>query len=260
MRSWPVRIKLFLIPTAAVFALAVMLWTLDLELRRPPRARRLRGHLMPRPLRRRLGDRLESPGASRSSATCSRISKGAAPKPQAMAMKWSRCRRACTRPSTAARSGRWQLRRSTEFLEFAQAAGGFGIFDLDLATAQLTGTPLFFELIGLRSRASSPSRATNGWRPCIPEDFETVVRELECRHQRRAASFRVEYRTLLAGRRHPLAGGARRGAARRRGQARPASSARSRTSPSASASRTRCAKPPSRSTSRRRRPASRPWT
>ena len=27
-----------------------------------------------------------------------------------------------------------QLRRSSEFLEFAQAAGGFGIFDLDLAT------------------------------------------------------------------------------------------------------------------------------
>ena len=41
------------------------------------------------------------------------------------------------------------LRQSSEFLEFAQAAGGFGVFDLNLFTDQITATPLFFELLGL---------------------------------------------------------------------------------------------------------------
>src|SRR5216683_2976364 len=41
------------------------------------------------------------------------------------------------------------LRRSSEFLEFAQAAGGFGVFDLDLVTGQIIGTPLYFELLGM---------------------------------------------------------------------------------------------------------------
>ena len=125
-----------------------------------------------------------------------------------------------------------QLRRSSEFLEFAQTAGGFGIFDLDLATAQLSGTPLFFELIGLPYRAISPSRATNGWRPFIPEDFETVVRELSTAISA-GGHFRVEYRTLLSTAAY---------AGWRRGEkccampkaCRPGSSAPSPTSPSAS--------------------------
>ena len=32
-----------------------------------------------------------------------------------------------------------QSRRSTEFLELAHAAGGFGVFDLDLHSGQITG-------------------------------------------------------------------------------------------------------------------------
>src|SRR5271168_3377010 len=45
-----------------------------------------------------------------------------------------------------------QFRRSSDFLEFAQAAGGFGVFDLNLANGDISGTALFFELIGLPSR------------------------------------------------------------------------------------------------------------
>src|ERR1700680_1217860 len=42
--------------------------------------------------------------------------------------------------------------RFSDFLEFAQAAGGFGGFDLNLATGDIGGTALFFELIGLPHR------------------------------------------------------------------------------------------------------------
>ena len=83
---------------------------------------------------------------------------------------------ACPRPSYAtARDG--HLRRSAEFLEFAQAAGGFGVYDLDLASGGISGTPLYFELIGLRSRDRWVSREE--WVATIhPEDLEAVVVEL----------------------------------------------------------------------------------
>src|ERR1700761_491200 len=43
------------------------------------------------------------------------------------------------------------LHRSAEFLRFAQCAGGFGIFDLDLASGEIEATPLFFDVIGIPS-------------------------------------------------------------------------------------------------------------
>ena len=43
------------------------------------------------------------------------------------------------------------LHRSAEFLRFAQCAGGFGIFDLDLASGRVEATPLFFDVIGVPS-------------------------------------------------------------------------------------------------------------
>src|ERR1700723_4074823 len=49
-------------------------------------------------------------------------------------------------------------RRSAEFLEFAQAAGGFGVFELNLASGHIRGTSLFFELIGLECRDMSLTR------------------------------------------------------------------------------------------------------
>ena len=50
------------------------------------------------------------------------------------------------------------VRRSAEFLEFAQAAGGFGVFELNLATGYIKGTSLFFELIGLECNDMSLTR------------------------------------------------------------------------------------------------------
>src|ERR1700743_1980988 len=49
-------------------------------------------------------------------------------------------------------------RRSAEFLEFAQAAGGFGVFELNLVSGTIKGTSLFFELIGLECRDMGLSR------------------------------------------------------------------------------------------------------
>jgi PAS domain S-box-containing protein len=87
-----------------------------------------------------------------------------------------------------------QLRRSSEFLEFAQTAGGFGIFDLDLVTAQMVGTPLFFDLIGLPG--CDVAFVRQEWLATIhPEDFESVVRELN--EAISAGRFQAEYRTLL---------------------------------------------------------------
>src|SRR5258708_39620520 len=68
-------------------------------------------------------------------------------------------------------------RRSAEFLEFAQSAGGFGVFELNLATGLIKGTSLFFELIGLECRDMSLRREE--WLASIPpEDLEGVVQAL----------------------------------------------------------------------------------
>src|SRR6204780_6021253 len=62
-------------------------------------------------------------------------------------------------------------RRSAEFLEFAQSAGGFGVFELNLVTGIIKGTSLFFELIGLECRDMSLSREE--WLASIhPQDLE----------------------------------------------------------------------------------------
>src|SRR5882762_4085350 len=68
-------------------------------------------------------------------------------------------------------------RRSAEFLEFAQSAGGFGVFELNLVTGTIKGTSLFFELIGLECRDMSLTREE--WLASIhPEDLEGVVHAL----------------------------------------------------------------------------------
>jgi PAS domain S-box-containing protein len=89
-----------------------------------------------------------------------------------------------------------QMRRSAEFLEFAQAAGGFGIFDLDLVTGRVTGTPLFFELLGLNTDTATFTR--DHWLATIhPEDYESVVHRLNAAITT-AGSFQAEYRSLRA--------------------------------------------------------------
>ena len=104
-------------------------------------------------------------------------------------------------------------RRSAEFLEFAQAAGGFGVFELNLVTGQIKGTSLFFELIGLECRDMSLSREE--WLASIhPEDLEGVVNALSVAVAS-GGGYGTEYRTItangevrwLAGRGQVLLGG-----------------------------------------------------
>jgi two-component system, sensor histidine kinase and response regulator len=104
-------------------------------------------------------------------------------------------------------------RNSAEFLEFAQAAGGFGVFELNLVTGRIKGTSLFFELIGLECRDMSLTREE--WLASIhPEDLENVVHALGDAVAT-GSGYETEYRTLtatgeirwLAGRGQVLLGG-----------------------------------------------------
>ena len=88
------------------------------------------------------------------------------------------------------------MRRSADFLEFAAAAGGFGVFDLDLMTGDIGGTPLFFDLIGLPRRDESLTREE--WIATIhPEDLEAVVIELGAAIDL-GCQYQAEYRALTA--------------------------------------------------------------
>ena len=90
-----------------------------------------------------------------------------------------------------------RVRRSAEFLEFAQSAGGFGVFELNLVTGIITGTSLFFELIGLECRDMSLSREE--WLASIhPQDLEGVVHALS-NAVATGSGYETEYRTLTAG-------------------------------------------------------------
>src|ERR1700722_14679676 len=51
-----------------------------------------------------------------------------------------------------------QFRRSSEFLEFAQAAGGFGVADLNQPGGDIAGAALFFDLLALPSHGLSVTR------------------------------------------------------------------------------------------------------
>src|SRR6202046_4722980 len=85
-------------------------------------------------------------------------------------------------------------RRSAEFLEFAQSAGGFGVFELNLVTGIIKGTSLFFELIGLECRDMSLSREE--WLASIhPQDLEGVVHALSTAVAT-GSGYETEYRTL----------------------------------------------------------------
>ncbi len=86
------------------------------------------------------------------------------------------------------------LRRSSEFLEFAQAAGGFGVFDLDLVTGQIIGTPLYFELLAIPNSEALFTR--DEWLATVhPEDFEGLVHTLNAAIELGGA-FQSEYRSL----------------------------------------------------------------
>jgi PAS domain S-box-containing protein len=98
-------------------------------------------------------------------------------------------------PNDRAKTRAAQLLRSPDFLEIAQAAGGFGAYDLDLLSGDISGTPLYFDLIGMPSRSQILSR--DQWVATIhPEDLEAMVVELGAAIDG-GSPYQSEYRTLL---------------------------------------------------------------
>ena len=87
-----------------------------------------------------------------------------------------------------------ELRRAREFLEFAQTAGGFGVFDLDLFTRRISGTSLFFDLIGLQSRDLTLTQEQ--WLSTIhPEDLESFTEQFGAAVDN-GGQYQAEYRVL----------------------------------------------------------------
>jgi PAS domain S-box-containing protein len=87
-----------------------------------------------------------------------------------------------------------ELVRSKDFLEFAQAAGGFGVFDLNLVTRKMSGSALFFELIGLP--AGDMTLTQGQWLATIhPEDFVRFIDQFNAAVER-YGDYRAEYRSL----------------------------------------------------------------
>jgi two-component system sensor histidine kinase/response regulator len=126
------------------------------------------------------------------------------PRPQAMLPAWTAATAAPPPALPPASGTEWlsrtaapdtPLRRSSDFLELAQAAGGFGVFDLNLITGDICGTPLFFALIGQPSRELALTREE--WVSSIhPEDLEAVVVELGAVIDS-GSKYQSEFRTLL---------------------------------------------------------------
>jgi two-component system, sensor histidine kinase and response regulator len=86
------------------------------------------------------------------------------------------------------------MRRSSDMLEFALAAGGFGVFNLNLVTGEMSGTPLFFEFIGQQNRELTLTR--EDWMATIhPEDLEGVVLSLGAAIDS-GPDYQAEYRIL----------------------------------------------------------------
>jgi PAS domain S-box-containing protein len=121
-----------------------------------------------------------------------------------------RARTGAAKPSasgeaTAGKTG-GALRRSADFLEFAQSAGGFGVFELNFHTGEIQGTSLFFELIGLDAAGNSQLSLEELLATVHPEDLEGVVESLGAAVAS-GQPYRHEYRTLrMGGAIHWLAG------------------------------------------------------
>ncbi|HEX3847030.1 MAG TPA: PAS domain-containing protein, partial [Steroidobacteraceae bacterium] len=101
-------------------------------------------------------------------------------------------------PLSHARTRDAQLRRSGDFLEFAQSAGGFGVYDLNLVSGEIHGTKLYFELTGQTTHDLALRREE--WMASIhPEDLEAVVNALGAAIET-GAKYHFEYRNLLLSR------------------------------------------------------------
>jgi len=195
MRSWPIRTKLLTIPVAAAFAIGSTAW---LALASPPH-RFVLGLLT--------FDVLVMFGAV-ALAIANSLNTRIADLREQLAHH--------ANPDAGSQSGgdeldalsetlhalvyrgqerETELRRSAEFLRFVQHVGGFGIFELDLASARIDATPLFFQLTGIESHGLPFTR--HDWLATLhPEDFEPVIHALN-RAIEKGGDFEAQYRTLL---------------------------------------------------------------
>ncbi len=86
------------------------------------------------------------------------------------------------------------LRSTADFLEMAQAAGGFGIFDLDLMAGTIQGSAVFFELVGIRTEDRLMTREQ--WLCTIhPEDLESFVQKFTAAVEG-SGQYETDYRSL----------------------------------------------------------------
>jgi two-component system, sensor histidine kinase and response regulator len=65
--------------------------------------------------------------------------------------------------------------RSVDFLEFAQTAGGFGVFELNFHTGEIRGTSVFFALTGLPQGSDSTLTLQELLCTVHPQDLEAVI-------------------------------------------------------------------------------------
>jgi two-component system, sensor histidine kinase and response regulator len=193
MRSWSIRTKLLATPVAAAVVIGILPWVILLMPgRRIAAALAAFGVLvLLGMLARALADDLVRRIAG------IRDSLGHLTDPCAAAPHGDEIDAIAETVETAVSRGRQregELHRSAEFLRFAQYAGGFGIFDLDLASALITATPLFYELIGIQSYGVPFTR--HDWLATVhPEDYEPLVRALG-EALETGLNFHAEYRSL----------------------------------------------------------------
>jgi two-component system, sensor histidine kinase and response regulator len=92
------------------------------------------------------------------------------------------------------RAAEQALLRSREFLEMAQSAGGIGVFDLDLQTQRIRGTPQYFAILGLP--ASEGFMTQDQWLALVhPRDLEAFILAITDAVRNRSR-FTVEQRML----------------------------------------------------------------
>ncbi len=86
------------------------------------------------------------------------------------------------------------LRKSKEFLQLAQSAGGIGIFELDLQTGLMRGSDVLFQLLGMSNGNGLITQEQ--WLAAVhPEDLEILVAQF-AQAVSGGGAFHVEYRVL----------------------------------------------------------------
>ena len=223
MRSWPIRIKLLAIPPIAAALMAGLIFVLagapqggSPDHRGAIALATIAAFLALTGATWAIGVRLAR-GIDELGEVFAQLQDGEVPAPGGDAIEQlsASLRRAVSR----GKERETRTRRSADLLKCAQVASGFGIFELDLDIAQLTGTPVFFELhrhgiaesYGLAPRVAR-HHASRGLRG-------SGVRELNAAVEA-GGKFHAEYRTSAARWRRALAVGPRRSAIRIRRPAR----------------------------------------